>query len=486
MKRLVATAVFGALTALAFAQAPFTIVRPVDGAKVREVVKVQIPRNAIADNQFVGVFLDGKFLEARVLDVVGKFFEYALDTKERKIGDGTHKLELVLYADMGDAKPRIVDRSSVDVVVANSTSIAVPQKGFTLRYKFRSGYEYPYLIDQRVKVSTITEAQARLGGRAATLDVEGEQMRMLYAIDNAYGNGDGLVRMQPLPTKGKDYAFLTVIGSEGAEKYYANQMHPVYMRVTNTGLETYGSVPIYVPIQGSGGTPPKTDLFASLPLPTLPTKSVRPGDSWQTRFQHGSLDPTRFMTLNSVTQKSLARGEFLGVEWERGHPCAKIKHSISVGANSTLPGMDRVRDGMGRDRVQVEETFWFALDLGMPIKIIEDMQIDTRVADAAPTSGPGAGANTGPAGVSGAGGGQGGGSGSVGGNIHRPGNSDTIRQGRRGGGPGGEDGGPVGGLSGQGGGRLGGNPGQGRQGGPAVGSIRYLRYRIQSIQTLDL
>ena len=43
MKRLVISLVFAASAALVLAQAPFTIVRPADGAKVREDVRVLIP-----------------------------------------------------------------------------------------------------------------------------------------------------------------------------------------------------------------------------------------------------------------------------------------------------------------------------------------------------------------------------------------------------------------------------------------------------------
>ncbi len=495
MKRLVAAIVFGSCAVFALAQAPFTIVRPLDGSKVREKVRIQVPKASIALNaegrqtQYVGILLDGKFLEARVLDLNGKFFEYILDTKERRVADGSHKIEVVLYADTAD-RVRIMDRSSVEVIVANSTSIPVPDNGFKLRYKFVSGREYPYRIEQKVKVSTITEAQAKLGGRASTLNVEGETIRMLYAVDNVYGNGDGLMRMQALPEKGKDYAWLTVVGQEAANKYYTTQMHPVYMRLTNTGWENFGSVPIYIPIAGSGDQPPATDLFASFPLPTLPTKNVRPGSTWEGRFLYGILNLEKFIETKSVTRNSPARGELLGMEWEMGHPCAKIRYSIAAGSG-VLPGTQKVRDGLGRDRVQLEQTFWFALDIGATIKIVDDFQIDTRMADSAPAGAGGAG---GPA-AAGGGGGTKPGAGGAGIGQIRPDNGPTNSlQGRRGpGGPGGGTGGAGGagaptGPGGAGGqGALAGAGGQtgGRTGAPAVGSIRYLRYRIQRIQTLE-
>lgn len=489
MKRIVATIVFGAIAALAISQAPFTIVRPLDGAKVRESVRVQVPASSIQAGQYVGVFLDGKFLEARVLDLNGKFYEYWLDTKGRGIQDGNHKLELVLYAETAD-KPRIMDRTSIDFMVANSASIPVPSNGFLLRYKFLTGRQFPYLIEQKVKVSTISEAQAKMGGRAATLNVDGETFRMLYSIDDKYSNGDGLVRMQALPNRGRDFAMLTIFGEEEAKKYYAYEMHPIYMRITNTGFEKFGSVPFYVPMEGTAGEPVKTDLYAAVPLPSLPTKRVRPGDSWASRFTYGRLDMDNLYRQDSVTQLAPARGELLGVEWEMGHPCAKIRHSITVGS-AGVPGINKIRDNMGSDKVSVEETFWFAMDLGMPIKIVQDLQIDTKIVDAPASGGAGPAAGGGGAGTDSGPTMKAGGAGQAGGSDRQIRPASGLNQKSGPGGDGGRPGGgrPGGGLSqggGPTGGRLGGGPTGGRTGGPTVGAVRYQRFRLQRIQTLDL
>src|SRR5687768_1320852 len=118
MKRSLACIALTVLTVLAWAQAPFTIVRPADGAKVRETIRVQIPKGSIPEGSYVGIFVGGKFVEATILDLNGKYYEYLLDTKKRGIGDGPVKLEVVLYSDFGD-KPRVVDRSSVNVTVSN-------------------------------------------------------------------------------------------------------------------------------------------------------------------------------------------------------------------------------------------------------------------------------------------------------------------------------------------------------------------------------
>ncbi|KAL6968770.1 hypothetical protein U1Q18_052110 [Sarracenia purpurea var. burkii] len=59
----------------------------------------------------------------------GKYYDYVLDTKGRKLPDTpegkTEKLEVVLYTDYND-KARIVDRSSVNVRIGNQANIPVP------------------------------------------------------------------------------------------------------------------------------------------------------------------------------------------------------------------------------------------------------------------------------------------------------------------------------------------------------------------------
>lgn len=480
MKRFIGTTIAAAVATAAMGQAPFTIYRPKDEERVKERVVVQIPKNSIPDNSYVGIFLNDKFIEGTTLPIKGRFYEYVLDTKNRKIADGKYELRMVLYQQLGE-RVVVAGESKRTIHVANSSSIKVPSNGLLLRYRFRPGDAQYYQFEQRVNVSTITEAQARQGSRASLMELDSERFRVLYAVDNAYGNGDGLVRMQPAPLRGKDFAVLTTIGDEQPTKYMDYEMAPLYMRVTNTGLERFGAMPLYVPIEGSSGKGASPlDLYGSFPLPTLPSKRVRPGDSWQTRFQVGSIaEGDKMYDLNSVTAKALARGEFVGVEWEMGRACAKIKNSISGGA-LVPPGMAVTKEGMGRDKISVEQTYWIDIANGRLIKSIFDVTIDERVADAPPSGGAaGGGGMQGPSGPGGPGAGTAGaGAGMTRGDF----------QGRGRGGPDGEDqGGRPFGPGGQGGrpGGMGqGNTG-GRTGGPAVGAIRFVRTRLQLTMVID-
>ncbi|AIE85342.1 hypothetical protein OP10G_1974 [Fimbriimonas ginsengisoli Gsoil 348] len=489
------------LASVLMAQAPFTIVRPADGSRVREKVHILIPKGSIPTGGYVGVFLNGHLIEAVVPPLVGKYYEYVLDTKGRGIADTpagkTDKLELVLYADSDD-KSRIVDRSSVDVKIGNEANIAVPNSGLKLRYKFVPGQDMVYNLTQFVQVQPMSEEDNANGGKAATFETEGERIRLLYSVTNAYGNGDGLLRMQALPEKGKDYADLTAASETTQKRYYDTDMAPLYMRVTTTGHEVFGALPAYVAFESPTGSVNTVALFAAFPLPTLPTKPVRPGDSWQSRFQRGALDLNNWTDMKSVVKQFPARGEFVNVEWEGGHPCAKIRNVIQEGTMS-LDDKKLAAKGaqFAGDKVGITETIWFAMDTHQILKIQRDMKIDQKVENGGGGFGgsPFGGGGGGPAGVPGRPGGFGppggdptanGGGGR--GDFHAP-VSDIRQQGiPRGpkggfGGKGGFQGGPPSGFGGPGGPGFPGS-GMGRQGAP-TSQATFVRIHILQTFTLE-
>ena len=419
MKRLVLSLVFAGIAAFVMAQAPFTIVRPADGAKVREDVRVLIPKNSVPKTGYVGFFLDGKFLEAIVPNLSGRYFEYLLDTKGRGIEDGKHTLEAVLYVDYSD-EPRIVDRSSVTLTVQNHANIPMPAGGFDLRYHFKPGTAYRYTVLQRIAKNQVSVNAAALGIEGTNMPLDYEKIRMNYAVDNTFDNGDGLVRLQAEPLKNKTYVMFTPDGGIEPQLFWQDQMAPVYMKVTNTGFEVFGSVPQFIPFETIKDTG-AASFYADWPLPTLPTNKVKPGDIWPTRFQVGKRNLESQTGATSIVTAYPARGEFQDVEWEMGHPCAKIVNSITFGGKPQP-------EGGNSPRVSMNETVWYALDKKAVIKVIRDQTFDQTGAPAPNIGqGPGGGGN---------------------------GNGRSLRKGGAGGGD--QGGGGFGGRKGGGGGRGGG------------------------------
>lgn len=475
MKRMIGSVLFGLAASSVFAQAPFTIVRPVDGSKVKEVVRILFPKNSIPGTGYIGIYINGKLLEATVPQKVeGNYLVYELDTKARKIKDGVLNLKAVLFAE-GASKPTVVDTSSVNLNVTNTSSISIPAGGVSLRYRFTPGSQYIYSLENRVVQTSITEAQAKAGGRPATLPVDSEKFNLLYAVDNAYGNGDGLIRIQAIPKAGKDYITYTDPEDGEIKKFYDYMMQSLYMRISSTGREIFSSVPTYFPLEGSPGEGWREDLIALWPLPTFPAKAVKPGSSWEGGFQLGNLEMEKRDEVKSMVTRIPARGEFVGVEWEMGRPCAKIRNSFEIGMG-TGKAAEIFQRMAGISGAKLEETIWFALDKRIPIKIVRETIIDRKEEN------PGAGAGAGLPGDEGDGPAAGAG---------RPGPA-----GRGKGGPGAsagdmsmtQGGGPQIGKTDDGSGRSRGgqNFGQGRgQRGGGAGNAVLLRTRVQQIFILQ-
>lgn len=416
MKRALGTILIGvaAVTALA-QQTSFTIVRPADGSKVRENIKLLFPKDSIPATGYVGIYIGGKFVEAVVPAPSANYRYYDIDTKARGIQDGPLTIEAVLYVDFGD-RTRVIDRSSIQVIVGNSDNINVPANGFDLGYKFRPGTKWVYNLKQRVAVSNLSEAMSRSTSRQSLLaGADVENIRLLYAVDDAYAGGDGLVRIQALPEKGKHTLTLTTEDSENARTFQDYEVHPVYMRVSKTGHEVFGSVPRYFPLDGTAGEGFRTDLFVPYPLPTLPKNRVRPGEPFAGGVvQMGDFDLNKIPDTKSiVTAIQPVRGEVVGIEWQNGHPCVRLRHSLS----GRDPRAASEQQGRVRNAQSIEEDIWFALDLGTVIKMVRTYTIDARVA-VAPAGGAAGGGGGGVAGgnaptASGAGGSSSGGRGAT-------------------------------------------------------------------------
>lgn len=486
MKRAIGILIGLAVAAATLAQAPFTIVRPADGSRVREKVKVQIPKNSVPNGGYIGIFVGGKFVEALIPNARGNFYEYTLDTKGRRIPDGNLKIEAVLYMDSEAAAPKILDRSSVNVRVQNSASIKVPGSGLLLRYGMQPGQELVYKEISRTSTSILSDADVRNpSSRTQELPLDYSVTRLLYSVDNRYSNGDLLLRMQAIPPRGKNYLYYNAVleGESPEQKLYMEEdLGSLYMRVNNRGGEVFTSFPTYYPIEGS----PASDsfqLYVVRPLPTLPDKRVKPGDTWKGWFQFPSM-PDMLREASTVIRPLEARGEFLGVEWEMGRPCAKIRKVITA-SSRTFAGMRFASDSKGADeRVQFEEISWFALDKKILIKSVLNLTIDRKVPQQQQAQGgsgqPGAPGSGGPS----IGGANSGGGGRAGGG--RLGGDDDIRQGGRRGGPDAPPGGQGGGLQMGGGGQGRGGPGTGgMQRGPSGGGSQWQRVRAQLIVVIE-
>lgn len=396
------------MVAGAWAQGTFTIRRPADGARVRETVNIRIPKNSIPEGGYLGIVVNGKFVEAVMPKVEGDDYVYGLDTKARGIPDGPATIEAILYM-YSNNNPVVLNRSSVQVTVDNHTSIKVPEGGLDIKYMFKPGSEFKYDVTLKSTVSTVSQAQAQLGSRGREINLTNENVRMLWAVDNAYSTPtgtQGLVRIQLLPDKGKGYVWATPTGASQPELIFEDQMMSLFHRLTNKGREVFSSFPTYFPMDGTSGVGrSNTEWFLTYPFPILPARKLQVGDVFPTGINIGAVPDDGNLIGSDKFYKALpGRGVFEGVEWRDGIPCAKLSMTLQLGAKD-LKDLKSI-NGLPGDaqNLKVQQLVWMALDRGVIVRqevnFIQESLVEVQsAATSGATGGPGFGSRAGgPAG----------------------------------------------------------------------------------------
>jgi hypothetical protein len=309
--------------------------------------------------------VNGEFREAVYPDVEGNDYVYTLDTKAAGLEDGETTLKVILYQNR-EKVPYILNESEIKVIVDNYTSIKYGDEGLYLRYKFTPNTELAYAMEYGQKVQTLTQTQATAPVRPTDLGQDSEKVRLIYAIHGVFGK-EAIMSIQPRPEKDKDYAWLTVTGDTEPKKWKDYQMAPWFMRLTDTGREVYSGVPFYFPMEGTGGSYSKVDLYAFMPLPVLPEEPQKPGGpAWQSAIMSPTVsleDPDKEKKFfNSIP----ANARVEGFEWYRGRPCARVSMAIdqNLAALRAFGTGDSQASGATPLRLQLSETYFLDLQRG--------------------------------------------------------------------------------------------------------------------------
>ncbi len=493
MNRIVGSVICIAAASSVFAQAPFTIVRPSDGSRVRETIHLMVPKGSVPDGAYVGLYAGGKFIIAtsEPSEKKGKFDIYDINTKALKLPDGPLSLEAVLYQKY-DNVTRVVARSSVNVTLENSAAKWIPDNGIYLRYKWIPDTYSLYDVSIKLREESGSSTQNQLGARPAEQSQDLQHIQMKYTCVGRDANGDGIVSMQALPPAGHNSVYLQLAGDTQPRLYTTDMMSNVFMKLTPLGISKWGAVPFAVPFDGSGASTNLLDLYADFPLPVLPYERVKLGSSWPGRFQNGVLDMAKLLTTNKVTESFPCRGQFVDVEWEGGHPCAKIENTIAVGESSLeSKELKKKSANFTGDKIKLNQTVWFALDTHQVVKIDQLVTLQQRAVTSnsgyGGPMGPGAGGPMGPGGPNGPGGGPAGppsgpGGGSSSSDVNGPIGYNQFKGGGGMSGPTGGAGAPPTGM----GGRPGGFGGFGRGGAPTgTSQTGFVRVVIEYIYTLE-
>ncbi|GBC91911.1 hypothetical protein HRbin15_00371 [bacterium HR15] len=348
------------LVGCAWAQAPFTILRPVEGARVREKVEVRVPLHSVPPEGFIGVSIDGKFVEAVApaalrTDKEKGHLIYEWDTKARNIPDGKHTIELTLYSGGNDR--RILARSAVNVVVENK--IKIPADGIRLQYKWIPGRNFHYRVQVAAKDQTELKDTGLSPEETLLMDVK-------FGVDlftHDFTPPLALIAWMPVPPavilEGGQYSVIT-----------GENMAPVYQEIETTGRVRYqesrlGQSQQYEYYYVTAGN-----------LPELPPTKVKEGFRWSmTLVQYDPLE-----TGEGGNPKVAARfpipARIESFEWERGYKCAKIVCEFT----GNIPGrFDMGEFRLEKPKVKVKRTIYFAYDIGQVVRMTTSIEFETTV-----------------------------------------------------------------------------------------------------------
>lgn len=180
----------------AAAQAPFQILKPENGARVRETVKIMLLRSALGDAKYMSLSIDGKFraalevperradgkpVKSDMLVSDDKVVTILWDTKgtNRKtadaveinkekpsviappVDDGTHTVQLILH----DANGKHIGQRELSLIVSNKAGLAMPSGGVPLTYRFQRGDNSKFKQTTSVRyVGEVKEEPRGVGG----------------------------------------------------------------------------------------------------------------------------------------------------------------------------------------------------------------------------------------------------------------------------------------------------------------------------------
>jgi hypothetical protein len=348
-------------SAAAVAQAPFTIVRPQDGARVREVVQIRFPIRSVPQGGFVGVRIDGKFVEAvapAALDTDRErgHYIYRWDTKKLNVPDGEHTIELTLYSNPeGGSGARVLGRSSVRLRVENE--IKVPAEGIFLRYRWTPGKTYRY--DLKGVIKEVNEIQYSGLTPEETILSDITFKGDLSVLD--FRNGLGLISWTPVPP---------AIEIEGGQVNVINsdRMAPVYQEVETTGRVRYQVS------RAADSQQAEVYYYWVEDLPLLPPRRYKPGDRWSATISLN--DPLRSGQASEVGEQIPVAARLERFEWEQGYKCAKIVYEFTgnIPITLNLGGLQ-----LEKPKSITRREVYFAYDIGQVIRVKTTLQLEGRV-----------------------------------------------------------------------------------------------------------
>ena len=337
------------------AQAQVQIARPLDGATVRETVKIIVPASSVPSGGYVSIEISGRRRSAMAKDPDSDTFIYQWDTKgldpdarlpldARQPQEGAHTIAVQAYDAAGR---KLGDPKEISVTVKNKAPELMPASGLLLRYTHKIGSSSKYRFRTETNLANIsgaTELAATIGQA-----IEAADLVIAQSTEDLRPDGSALVRQK------LDGAIK--IGSGGRMVPIPNVKAKAAYRIEDGCGRTIGSIESI-----AEGTKVVVEM------PNLPVQRVRIGDSWvdvDNVFQDWSSGSNMAMSCNSTLE---------GVEWEGGYPCAKIKTVFS--GTKQLPNSPVLTEPVP---IKGERITYFAFQVGKVINCDTSVTITADV-----------------------------------------------------------------------------------------------------------
>ncbi len=340
-----------------YAQSGIQIARPLDGATVRETVRVIVPASSVPSGGYVTIMIDGKRRGALAKDVEAEAFVYEWDTKgldpdtklplpQRQPREGAHTIGAQAY----DASGKVFGAlKQIDVTVRNKASELMPASGLLLRYERKIGKQSKYRFTHITNIKDIAGARelADTIGQA----IEFIELTIAQSTEDVRPDGTALIRQKATGSARFGSGTQLTVGAISSTDVKAAY------RIEDVCGRTVGAIESMA----------KGDKVV-VELPNMPVQRVRIGDSWtevDNVFQDWSSGSNMAMSCTSTLE---------GMEWEGGYPCAKIKTTFN--GTKKLPNSTIIKDAVP---IKGERITYFAFQLGKVISVETNVSITTQM-----------------------------------------------------------------------------------------------------------
>jgi hypothetical protein len=329
-----------------------TLLSPLDGATVREVVPIRVsPADMPAGGDgYFTVSIDKVFRTAKIIDP-GKSLLYTWDSQaayqdqsnpgvDKFTDDGSHEIEVAIYTHTGS----LLASGASTVTLANKVT-NLPD-GVSLTYAWSEDETLRYKQHSEINMLSAD-------GSVPAVTTQSADIRFDRSVEDSSGGGY-LVRDLVI---GDDSTLLNNGVSTPVDSMFLPKSR--YRTVNHFGGLMQEEAPF------------STGDHFGFPIPQLPNRRITASDSWPTRIEVSVPWATTKPTVVHGT------GRLDSFEWQDGYPTAKIIETYNGPAKFYADPRGQVP--FQADTVQLTRTYWFAYNSKKLVRIKTDMTVEANV-----------------------------------------------------------------------------------------------------------